>query len=164
MQINHTSAAFPTASREFLNASGPIDYQMTNDYMFHAVLQKNQNVLKNLICSLLNLHPEDIRSIQILNPITLGASIDDKTFILDINILLNDNTVINLEMQVKNLSSWKDRSLSYLCRSFDQLLKGSDYDAAGPAVHIGILNFTPFPEIPEFYAPTSCLMKKPSYL
>ncbi len=160
MPQHHTPAAFPTASSEFQSASGPIDYQMTNDYMFHAVLQKNPKVLKSLICSLLDLHPDDIRSIQILNPINLGASIDNKTFILDINILFNNNTLINLEMQVKNLPNWEDRSLSYLCRAFDQLQKGMDYAAAKPAVHISILNFTPFPDLPEFYASYKLLNEK----
>ncbi len=160
MPLYHTPAAFPSASSEFQTASGPIDYQMTNDYMFHAVLQENPNVLKSLICSLLNLNPDDIRSIQILNPISLGASIDNKTFILDINILFNNNTLINLEMQVKNLFNWEDRSLSYLCRAFDQLLKGSEYHTAKPAIHISILNFTPFPDLPEFYASYKLLNEK----
>ena len=160
MPLHHTPAAFPTASSEFQSASGPIDYQMTNDYMFHAVLQKNPKVLKSLVCSLLDLHPNEIRSIQILNPITLGASIDNKTFILDINILFNNNTLINLEMQVKNLPNWEERSLSYLCRAFDQLQKGCDYAAAKPAIHISILNFTPFPGLQEFYASYKLLNEK----
>jgi hypothetical protein len=45
-----------------------------------------------------------------------------------------------------------NRSLSYLCRSFDQLYKGDDYSEAKPVTHIGFLNFTPFPEYPEFSA------------
>lgn len=67
-------------------------------------------------------------------------------------------------MQVKNLSNWKDRSLSYLCRSFDQILKGSDYDTAMSTVHIGILNFTPFPDIPEFYASYKLLNEKTHHI
>jgi hypothetical protein len=47
---------------------------------------------------------------------------------------------------------WPERSLSYLCRSFDQLRTGEKYANAGPAIHIGFLDFTPFPEHPEFYA------------
>ena len=35
--------------------------------------------------------------------------------------MLNNNHVINLEMQMTNQLNWQDRSLSYLCRSFDQL-------------------------------------------
>lgn len=99
----YTSNALPASRIEFKNATGPIDYQMTNDYMFHSVLQQNCRVLKSLICSLLYLNPQDIKSIQILNPIIPGESIDMKSFILDINILLNDDTFINLEMQVANL-------------------------------------------------------------
>ena len=145
MTITHISEKLQTAT-------GKIDYQMTNDYMFHAALQKNPKVLKSLICSLLRLHPQEIRSIQIINPIILGEAVDEKTFILDINIVLNDNTLINLEMQVENLYNWEERSLSYLCRTFDQLQKGEEYSSAKPVIHISFLNFTPFPEYPEFYA------------
>ena len=42
--------------------------------------------------------------------------------------------------------------MSYLCRSFDQLYQGELYSAAKPAIHIGFLNFHPFPDFPEFYA------------
>lgn len=51
-----------------------------------------------------------------------------------------------------NEHNWTDRSLSYLCRSFDQLYQGETYSAAKPAIHIGFLNFHPFPDYPEFYA------------
>ena len=71
---------------------------------------------------------------------------------LDIAILLNDDTFINLEMQMANQYNWQDRSLSYLCRSFDQLYQGDDYNEAKPVVHIGFLNFSPFPDSPEFNA------------
>ncbi len=145
MTITHISEKLQTAT-------GKIDYQMTNDYMFHAALQNNPKVLKSLICSLLRLHPQEIRSIQIINPIILGEAVDEKTFILDINIVLNDNTLINLEMQVENLYNWEERSLSYLCRTFDQLQKGEEYSSAKPVIHISFLDFTPFPEYPEFYA------------
>ncbi|MDE5939525.1 MAG: hypothetical protein K2H37_10630, partial [Lachnospiraceae bacterium] len=33
-------------------AYGPVPYGMTNDYMFRAVLQSNNKVLRGLICSL----------------------------------------------------------------------------------------------------------------
>ena len=71
---------------------------------------------------------------------------------LDINVLLNNSSIINLEMQVVNEHNWQDRSLSYLCRSFDQLYQGEEYSAAKPAIHIGFLNFQPFPDFPEFHA------------
>lgn len=136
----------------FKNTTGPIPYNMTNDYMFRAVLQKNNKVLRGLLCSLLHLDEKDIFSVTITNPIILGESLEDKEFRLDINIILNDETLINLEMQVANQLNWKNRSISYLCRSYDQLQKGQNYSEAKPVVHIGFVDYTLFPEYPEFYA------------
>ena len=119
---------------------------------FSALLQKNNHVLKGLICALLHLKPEEVISVTILNPIVLGEYIDNKDFILDIRFLLNDNTIINLEMQVVNQHNWPERSLSYLCRSYDNLKSGEDYIHVKTAIQIGILDFTLFPDAPEFYA------------
>ena len=136
----------------YLNATGVIRYNMTNDYMFRYILQKNQKVLKGLICSLLRFTPEQIKSIKLKNPINLNEDLSSKEFILDIEIILNDNTYINLEMQVRDNGNWTDRSLSYLCRSFDQLYHGQDYDEALPVIHIGFLDYTLFSDSPEFYS------------
>ena len=134
------------------NAKGEIPYTLTNDYMFRVILQKHTRVLKSIVCACLNLNKEDIIEITIQNPIKLGEAIDDKTFILDINVLLNSNTVINLEMQVLDLNDWPERSLSYLSRSYDNVAKGCDYIDVKPVYHIGFLNYTLFPEYPEFFA------------
>ena len=45
-----------------------------------------------------------------------------------------------------------ERSLSYLCRNFDHLKSGGEYEDVSPVVQIGILNFTLFKDHPEFYA------------
>ena len=147
--ITHQSTP-PAAS--YLNATGEITYRFTNDYMFRAILQKNSTVLNALICSLLHLRPEAVSSITITNPIELGKTIDTKEFILDINVMLNNHTQINLEMQVANELNWTDRSLSYLCRTFDQLYSGQSYIMALPVIHIGFLDFRLFPDDAEFYA------------
>ena len=136
----------------FMSATGKIDYNMTNNYMFRYILQKYEKVLKGLVCSLLHLKPKDIRSIEIKNPINLAGAVSGKEFILDINILLNNEKLLNLEMQVLNEYNWPERSLSYLCRSYDQLFAGQDYETALPAIHIGFLDFTLHPSHPEFYA------------
>ena len=138
----------PTVPYE--QATGSPKHGLTNDYMFRAVFQENELARKGLIASLLHMNPEDIYEVQILNPIELGAHVDDKDFILDIRVLLNNGHFINLEMQMANQYNWQDRSLSYLCRSFDHLYKGEPYTEAKPATHIGFLNFAPFPEHLEF--------------
>ncbi|MDE7176183.1 MAG: Rpn family recombination-promoting nuclease/putative transposase [Lachnospiraceae bacterium] len=133
-------------------AHGELPYGMTNDYMFRAVLQSNNKVLRGLICSLLHLSESEVNSVVITNPIVLGESVENKEFRLDINVILNNDTLINLEMQVTNSLNWRDRSVMYLCRSFDQLNHGQDYGNAKPAVHIGLLDYTLFIDQPEFYA------------
>lgn len=138
--------------QSYKQTKGEIPFNMTNDYMFRVILQKYSTVLKALICALLHLKPETVQSANITNPIEFGEDIDDKTFVLDINVMLNNDAIINLEMQMSNEHNWQDRSLSYLCRSFDQLYQGEPYSAAKPAIHIGFLNFQPFPNFPEFYA------------
>ncbi len=120
--------------------------------MFRYILPKNEKVLRGLTCALLHLHPEDILSISIQNPIDLSKNITGKDFVLDIKVLLNNNQLLNLEMQVKNEFNRKERSPVYLCRAFDQLQSGQDYEETLPVIHIGFTDFTLFPNEPEFYA------------
>lgn len=134
------------------NVHGRILYNMTNDYMFRAVLQSNNKVLRGLICSLLHLDESQVQSVEITNPIILGEAITDKEIRLDINVRLNNKCIINLEMQVSNKLNWQNRSLLYLSRSYDNLNRGDHYTDINPAIHIGILDYTLFPNHPEFYA------------
>lgn len=55
-------------------------------------------------------------------------------------------------MQVINEHNWPERSLTYLCRSFDNLSAGEAYINVKSVIQIGLLNFTLFPDHPEFYA------------
>ena len=131
--------------------SGKLDYNMTNDYMFRAVLQSNKKVLAGIIGALLHVDPESLH-VEIQNPIILGQSFENKDVILDINVSVNNRSRLNLEMQIVNYGNWKERSLSYLCRSFDNVYKGKDYISAYPVMQVSFIDFTLFPESPEFYA------------
>lgn len=132
--------------------TGELPFTMLNDALFHIVFEANPEALHSLICSMLSLQPEEITSIEVTNPIQIGNSVYTKDFILDLNIRLNNNVLINIELQVLNFAYWKERSLGYLCRTYDNLNKGSDYADTKPAIHIGILNFEVFPGDTEFYA------------
>ena len=67
-------------------------------------------------------------------------------------VLLNNNEIIDLEMQVINYYDWPERSLAYLCRSYDNLTKGDDYINIKAVHQIGILDYTLFEKYPEFFA------------
>lgn len=161
MNNRQSKSQIPSVSNvEFSTATGKIDYTLMNDYMFHRVMEHNQTVLKGLLCALLHLDPKDILSLEILNPIDLGTAIGNKDYYLDIKIALNNHSFINLELQVRNEHNWPERSLVYLCRLFDNLHTGDDYIEVKTAFHIGILDFTLFPEQAEFYASYKLLNEK----
>ena len=41
--------------RDYHQAHGPVQISMTNDYLFKALMQRNERVLKALVCALLHL-------------------------------------------------------------------------------------------------------------
>ena len=135
-----------------ISATGPIPYGLTNDCMFHFVFQNDIRALKSLVCSVLHLAADDVNEIEVCNPIEIGRAFDSKKFHLDLKVRFNNNTIVNLEMQVMNRGNWPERSLSYLCRSYDNLNKGKDYKDVYGAVHIGFIDFTLFSDEPEFCA------------
>lgn len=130
--------------------TGPIRFRLTNAYMFVAVLQKNHEALCHLIAALLHIKRSDIITVEILNPIILGEDIGKKDIVLDLRILLNNNSIINLEMQVNNEGNWDDRSLYYLSKNL-VLAVGEDYTELKPVIQIGILNFNYPDDNTEFY-------------
>jgi predicted transposase/invertase (TIGR01784 family) len=135
----------------FTQKSGRIVYNMTNDYMFRAVLQKNKKVLRGLVGTILGIDPKQI-TVIIMNPIELGETIDNKDFILDIKVLVNNSLRLNFEMQILLKPFWNDRSLSYLCRTFEEdLEKGDSYEIA-PAVQVCFIDFSLHKDSPEFFA------------
>ena len=134
------------------DATGKIDYRFMNDCMFHVVFQKNPKALRGLCASLLHVTPEEINSVEVLNPIEFGEHPKDKEFILDLKVMLNNDRILNFEVQVIDGQNWPERSLSYACRTFDQLMQGEDYIKAKPVYHIGFLDFDLAHLSPEFYA------------
>lgn len=142
----------PIAKKPEPGLSGPLEYRLTNDYLFRAVFQECPEALNGLVRALLGLDENAVASCKIENPIMLGEHIDEKTSILDIRILFNNSKYINLEMQVANFEAWPERSLYYLCKLFTNLAAGTSYEKVMPAIHIGILDFAPFPDDVDFYS------------
>ena len=141
---------------------GKLPYQLTNDYLFRAVFQARPKALEGLCRAVLLLSKEDTVSVTLQNPIELGKKIDNKEFILDLAILINNSHFLNLEMQVYRDSNWSERAICYTARSFDNLNQGQNYNAVLPVTHVGFLNYTLFPEHPEFYS-THLLMNKKNH-
>ena len=57
------------SSKGYLNATGPVEVGMTNDYMFRVVFQRNKYALKGLLSSVLRIPPSMIKELKITNEI-----------------------------------------------------------------------------------------------
>ena len=161
--MEQLKATTSQSSNLYAALTGPVEYHLTNDYMFRAVMQKNENVLKHLLCALLRISTESVEKLEIMNPIILGAEIDSKTCILDIRLLLNNNHYYNIEMQVSKQKYWKERSLTYLCRNYDNLESGQEYDEVIPAMQISILDFDLFEGVEELSSRYYLINENPKY-
>jgi predicted transposase/invertase (TIGR01784 family) len=115
-------------------------------------LQTETEVLKAIICAFLDISREDIRKITVLNAIKLSEDPAGKEMILDICVEMNDDMIIDLEMQVVNNHDWPERTISYLCRCFDELKKGQGYSMVKGVHHIGFLDYPLFEDSPEFFS------------
>jgi len=136
----------------FETATGPLPHNLLNDLMFRIVFETNPDALKSLLCSLLHYKDTDIAKIEIKNPIRLGKRVDDKKYVYDIYLLLNNQEKIHLELQVVRQDYWTERSLCYLCRDFGNLNSGDTYDQVKPLIQIDILDFDLYENSQEFYS------------
>lgn len=63
MFMKSNTIIMPEAQPSYRQATGKMPYSLTNDYLFRALLQKNNRVLKHLICVLLHLQPEEVSTV-----------------------------------------------------------------------------------------------------
>lgn len=113
-------------------------------------LMNNPKVRIGFIAALLDIPPEQIKETT-LQPTELRREYgEQKLGILDVNVLLQDGTQIDMEMQVAPFRYWDARALFYLCGLFTgQLGKGEPYSKLKRCIHVSILDFIHFPEDAE---------------
>ena len=122
------------------------------DFAFKEIMM-NEKARIGFLSTMLKLNPKDIKSSQILNTNLRKIHEDEKQGILDVRILMNNNTEIDIEIQLAALSVWADRSLFYISKMYtEQISSGQDYSVFKKCVNISILDFVLFPEEQEFYS------------
>lgn len=70
---------------------------LSNDYVFKRIFGKggNERILKSLLEAIIRIK---IKSIEVQNPEIPKENINDKLSILDIKAVINENTIIDIEM------------------------------------------------------------------
>ena len=147
MSENETTVMEPVS---FDTATGPIKYTLKSDLLFHYVMQKSPKALMGLVGALKGIKPEDIKSIEILNPIELNSNL--KETVMDLKLIMNSGEILNIEIQTYFDKNWEKRSILYLCRAFDSIKQGEDYTKLKPTTHFCITDKDLLSGEPEFYS------------
>ena len=127
----------------------PLDYMNPKvDFAFKYVFGNPDypEITISLLNAVLSLPPDkQIVKVRIANP-TLGRRTqDDKYSVMDIRAIANDNTHINIEMQIANKGDMIPRTLHYMSRMIsDQLKSGMPYSELQQAICINFLDFELF--------------------
>lgn len=122
------------------------------DFAFKELME-NEDARRGFLSAVLKLPPQDIRETRILNPYLRKVHEDDRLGILDVRVLLNNDTEIDTEINLNKLDAWPKRSLFYVARMYtDQINPGDAYDKLKKCVSISILDFKLFPEETDFYS------------
>ena len=122
------------------------------DFAFKEIMY-DETALKGFISAVLELELQKIKSVNILTPNLRKVHEGDKQGILDVNVLMNDDTEINTEIQLSELLVWPERSSFYLFKKFvDQIKEGEPYSIFRKCVSISILDFKLFKDEEPFYS------------
>ena len=122
------------------------------DYAFKEIMM-DEKVRIGFLSAMLKLNPKEIKETQMLNTNLRKQSEKEKLGILDVRILMNNNTEIDIEIQLAAMNIWAERALFYLAKMYtEQINAGEDYTVFKQCVSISILDFKLFEHDPEFYS------------
>ena len=122
------------------------------DFAFKEIMM-NEQARIGFLSAILKLDPTDIKTTELLNTNLRKLHEDEKQGILDVRILLNNATEIDIEIQLSMLNVWADRALFYLAKMYtEQIRPGQNYSVFKKCVSISILDFILFQEDTEFYS------------
>ena len=117
------------------------------DVMFKKLFasEENKRLLMSLIASLLSMEVESIKSIEVLNGEILPDERGEKFGRLDLLLIMNDETKINIELQIKIQDDYADRSTFYWSKAYTTGLKaGEEYSELKETICINIIGFKMF--------------------
>lgn len=114
------------------------------DIIFKKIFTENTDMLHEFVADVLDIPSESIKEIVIRNQELVPESLDGKFSRLDLNLKIDD-TLVNVEIQVKGETDFRDRTLFYWAKLYTSELKSGDaYGKLKKAITINIVNFNMF--------------------
>jgi len=128
-----------------------LEYTFKTDTLFKILFVKYPDLLKDLICELLQIPKESVSQFLITNPEMPAEAIGEKFCRLDINMII-DGQRVSLEIQVQDEGDFPERILHQWARIYSNSLeRGSDYIKLPRTVIISIIDF-PLLKCKEFHS------------
>ena len=122
-----------------------VELQLTNDYIFKRLFSKkgNEDILKDLLEGILEI---PIEKVEVMQEVELErVDIKDKLGVLDIKAIINENTTVDIEMQIADEKNMIERTLYYWAGLYYTGLKrGQDYKLNNKVITINILMYNIF--------------------
>ena len=112
-----------------------------NDYVFKRIFgdERNSDILISFLESVLKIH---ILKVNILNSELPKINVSDKKSILDVRATINDNTQIDIEIQLSRTMYMPERSLYYWSKMYcEQLNISEKYSKLQKTICINIVDF-----------------------
>ena len=114
---------------------------LKSDFAFKAFFEDEQ-IRTRFISDVTGIPYKSIKSAKLIPTTLIKWWRKQKGGFLDVVILLNDDTKINIEMQIRKQKFWTKRQLYYLARTYsDDLGMGQNYDKLKKCIVISILDF-----------------------
>jgi predicted transposase/invertase (TIGR01784 family) len=126
----------------------------TNDYVFRGIFSnpKNADALKDMLQSVLDIPEEEYEHIEIDDPHLHREYEDGKSGILDLRVHTVSGRIIQVELQVRPTTSFKERIVRYPAEVYSrQVARGDDYSVIRPVVSIVITDFILFRESNKYH-------------
>lgn len=115
-----------------------------NDFVFKKLFAESPDLLADLINAVRS-GEDPVEIIEILNPRIDPEDLTGKFIILDVLARDTRGHLFNIEMQVRRLAEWIERSLYYIASAYvDQLKQGDNYITLKPVIGINLLDFDLF--------------------
>ncbi len=136
-------AATPNLPQDYpIPNDTPYFFTFKNDYIFTEAM-KDTKVLKGFLMCLTGIEEESIKNITVLPRHLNKDDPAQKLGILDCKLELNNDSIINIELQILCYPYWDSRSLFYISKMLtDQYREGPNgYSNIKRCIHVCILDF-----------------------
>ena len=115
---------------------------LRNDYAFKKVfgVEENKDVLQDLLECILDIPPENITGLELLDKEFHKEILTEKLGILDIKLRLKDGTFIDIEIQNVWYRDFAERTLYYWSKMYNEGIKqGQDYTNLPKCITINLI-------------------------